>query len=51
MNLKMKKMKEGDNQDLDNMYLQQGYLSWEDISSPSIKIQDVVPLLSQKEKA
>jgi len=51
VNLKMKRKKEDNPQDQDNMHPQQGYLSWEGISSPSIKIQDVVQLLGLKEKA
>ena len=47
----MKRKKEDNPQDQDNMHPQQGYLSWEGISSPSIKIQDVVQLLGLKEKA
>ena len=47
----MKRNKVDNPQDQDNMHPQQDYLSWEGISSLSIKIQDVVQLLDLKEKA
>ncbi len=47
----MRRTKGRNLQDQDNMYLRQGYLSWEGISSPSIETQGAGQLPGLKGRA